>query len=94
MIYPGSKTIIDAFERCFCGDNKGCPGCYKGGPGFGFECRKSLCMDVLVLLKTTYFETVPIETDDGRICCDACGYEIKRYSVACPHCGRIINWEK
>ena len=44
-------TVIDAFERCFCSDAEGCPGCYQDGPGFGYECRKSLCQDVLLLIK-------------------------------------------
>ena len=45
------KDIINAFEKCFCEENESCPGCYQGGPGFGFQCRKNLCMDVLTILK-------------------------------------------
>ena len=45
------EIIIDAFERCFCSDVDKCPGCYQNGPGFGIECRRSLCRDVLRLLK-------------------------------------------
>ena len=39
-------------------------------------------------------ETIPIETDDGKLCCDACGCEIKEGQEICEHCGRKINWDK
>lgn len=39
-------------------------------------------------------ETVPIKTDDGYLCCDACGYEIHEGDHICEHCKRIIDWEK
>ena len=38
--------------------------------------------------------TVPIPTDDGRMCCDACGYQIKEGQTTCAHCNRIIDWDK
>ena len=38
--------------------------------------------------------TIPIETDDGHICCDACGCEIKKYQERCEKCNRRIDWEK
>ena len=51
------KTIINAFERCFCEQHDSCPGCYQGGPGFGIACRNALCMDVLDLLKAQEAKT-------------------------------------
>ena len=39
-------------------------------------------------------ETVPIYTDDGKICCDACGTEIKENEAVCEHCKRVIDWDK
>lgn len=47
------KKIIKAFEKCIL-NQEPCHGCYQDGPGFGFECRKSLCRDVLVLLYNAY----------------------------------------
>lgn len=39
-------------------------------------------------------ETTPIKTDDGYLCCDACGYEIHKGDHVCEHCKRRIDWEK
>ena len=39
-------------------------------------------------------KTVSIKTDDGYLCCDACGYEIHEGDHICEHCKRVIDWEK
>lgn len=39
-------------------------------------------------------ETVPILSDDGRLYCDACGYEVYNGDNACWHCKRQIDWNK
>lgn len=38
--------------------------------------------------------TIPIQTDDGNLCCDACGCEIKQGQDKCEGCGREIDWDK
>ena len=52
MKLPSKAEVTDAFERCFCQENEHCPGCYQDGPGFGYECRRQLCLEVLAILKT------------------------------------------
>ncbi|MBR2999377.1 MAG: hypothetical protein IKF39_00125 [Oscillospiraceae bacterium] len=61
---PDQKTIINAFERCFCEQHDRCPGCYQRGPGFGIACRNALCMDVLDLLKAQEAVLVSAHWDD------------------------------
>lgn len=39
-------------------------------------------------------ETIPLITDTGKLCCDACGRELNVHDWFCPGCGRWINWEK
>ncbi|MBR4581049.1 MAG: hypothetical protein IKO32_07435 [Lachnospiraceae bacterium] len=39
-------------------------------------------------------ETVPIVTDDGHLCCDACGCGIVKGQETCEKCKRVINWDK
>lgn len=38
--------------------------------------------------------TIPIPTDDGRLCCDACGCGIEEGQTSCNGCGREIDWSK
>ena len=39
-------------------------------------------------------ETIPIITDDGHLCCDACGCQIAPEQEVCEQCRRTINWNK
>lgn len=39
-------------------------------------------------------ETVPIITDDGHLCCDACGCQIMPEQEVCEQCRRTISWNK
>lgn len=39
-------------------------------------------------------ETVPIITDDGHLCCDACGCQIVPEQEVCEQCRRTISWNK
>ena len=38
--------------------------------------------------------TIPIPTDDGHLCCDACGCRIEEGQKNCNGCGREIDWSK
>jgi hypothetical protein len=38
--------------------------------------------------------TIPLHTEDGHLCCDACGCEIKPEQNKCEGCGREIDWDK
>lgn len=38
--------------------------------------------------------TIAILTDDGKMCCDACGCEIKEDDTECSCCHRTIDWDK
>jgi len=60
-----NEVIIDAFVRCMCHENEGCPGCYQNGPGFGFECRKALCKDVAMVLRSQQSEIENLHNRDG-----------------------------
>ena len=42
----------------------------------------------------TCSQTVPIPTDEGKLCCDACGCEIKEGQETCECCKRKIDWNK
>ena len=44
--------------------------------------------------RTVYNTTVPIQTVDGKLCCDACGCEIKYGQTKCSGCEREIDWDK
>ena len=72
------EKVIGAFNRCFCTENVTCPGCYLNGPGFGYECRRALCRDVLELLKE----------QESVVRCKDC----KHYSVE-DHYGNFHGYE-
>ncbi len=98
---PDRDSVIQAFRRCFCEDTAACPGCYQEGPGFGYECRKSLCRDVLALLKEQ--EPVKPVCDIDTWTCGKCGCKLEHQEMIgeilchdiyefCPHCGQAVKW--
>ncbi len=97
---PDRDSVIQAFRRCFCEDAAACPGCYKEGPGFGYECRKSLCRDVLDLLKEQEPDD-PVKLPPHRGFpdgawdwgCPKCNYQIGYGWNFCPRCGQAVNWD-
>lgn len=66
MKRPDRDTVINAFERCFCGQTEKCPGCYQGGPGFGFACRQALCDDTLSVIREMQEEIRIRRENDAR----------------------------
>ena len=60
---------------------------------YSFDNRPDEC-PLKELKVETNDTTIPIPTDDGYLCCDACGCEIKEGQIKCEGCGRKIDWNK
>lgn len=86
--YRGSKAIDKT-----CRNHGGCPWC-EGNRKHKMDKRTIKPEEYDVLTLHDMNETVPIVTDDGRFCCDACGYEIKEDQAFCGNCKREIDWTK
>lgn len=94
MALTDISTIADAFERCICNRSGQCEGCYLDGPGFGHECRQTLCREALYILqrmKPAKPEYIIRETPSGityaEILCGQCGEAIYPIFSFCPYCG-------
>ena len=44
------EKVIPAFVECLCKSHKYCAECYQQGPGLGFVCMNSVCLEVLDIL--------------------------------------------
>ena len=93
------ERVIDAFERCFCTESAGCPGCYLEGPGFGYECRVMLCRDALELLKAQEPVEAKVMGESKShgswwFACGACGHAIDPKDNFCRECGRAVKWNE
>lgn len=85
---PDREKVIKGLEICTTsGMCRDCP--------YGKTCAadsQELMENALALLNTP--DVVPLPTDDGHLCCEACGCEIKHGQSHCVKCGRIIDWRK
>jgi hypothetical protein len=52
------------------------------------------CLIFKMMTRIRHESTVPIVTDDGHMCCDACGCEIVKRQKHCAKCKRFIDWNK